>query len=251
MRITSVVVSTLLLIFLVGLASSANPGPSQGRAIVEKMGCAHCHIIEGRGGTVAPPLDGIAAFRDKTYIINRLSGKDVPIYPLPEELMSHIHVPAQDAHSIADYLLTLRKTQFTAADHGSQPEDVPSGSQFQPGPQSESSRLGAQMFKDLGCMACHSVGSMGGHVGPGLAGVGARRSQNYIKSRILSGAVLLPPPGAPGRSKYAMPPQELCEPHLQQLIDFLMTLPPDSQGKPVKQGNKHSGNKQDKPASLR
>lgn len=244
MRITSIVVSTLLLMLPVGLASSANPSRSEGKAVVEKMGCAHCHIIEGSGGTVAPPLDGIAAFRDKTYIINRLRGKDVPGYPLPEELMTHIHVPAQDAQRIADYLLTLKKTQFTAANHDSQPENVPSGSQFQPRPQSESSKVGAQVFSDMGCMACHSVGSVGGHIGPNLAGVCAHRSQNYIKSRILKGAVLLPPPGAPG-GKYAMPPHELCEPHLQQLIDFLMTLPPDVQGKqtPIKPGSKRSNPK--------
>lgn len=228
MRIKSTVVFTLL-ILLIGRTSSAEPNQSDGRSAVEKMGCAHCHIIEGRGGTVAPPLDGIADSRDKTYITNRLQGKDIPSYPLPEELMTHIHVPAQDVQHIADYLLTLKKTQFTVAGHGNQPEEVPSGSQFQPLPQTKSSKAGAQAFKDLGCMACHSVGSIGGNIGPDLAGVCAYRSQNYIKSRILKGAALLPPPGAPG-GKYAMPPHELCEPHLQELLDFLRTLRPKSQG---------------------
>lgn len=184
---------------------------------------------------MAPPLDGIAEFRDKAYITNRLQGKDIPgqkDYPLPEEFMTHVHVPAEDVEHIADYLLTLKKTKVTASGHATQPENVPGGSQFQPLPQSESSRVGAQMSKDLGCMACHSVGPIGGNIGPNLAGVGARRSQNYIENRILKGAVLLPPPGAPG-GKYAMPPNELCGPHLKQLVDFLMTLPPEQpHGKP-------------------
>lgn len=123
---------------------------------------------------MAPPLDGIAAFRDKSYITNRLQGKDVPgqkDYPLPEEFMTHVHVRAEDVELITDYLLTLKKTKFTVSAHATQPESVPGGSQFQPLPQSESSKLGAQISKDLGCMACHSVGPIGGNIGPNFAGI--------------------------------------------------------------------------------
>lgn len=241
MRIARTIVSTLLVILFIGLASSAEPNKSEGRRTVEKLGCVHCHIIEGRGGTVAPPLDGIAAFRDKAYITNRLQGKDIPgykEYPLPEEMMKHIHVRAQDVEQIADYLMTLKKTQFSVTGHGHLPENVPSGSQFQPLPQSESSKVGAQMSKDLGCMACHAVGPIGGTIGPNFAGVGARRSQNYIKDRILNGAILLPPPGAPS-GKYVMQPHELCEPHLKELMDFLLTLPPEPRRKVQNQSTPH------------
>ncbi len=58
----------------------------------------------------------------------------------------------------------------------------PSGYQAKaPTPQS---RRGEEDFKQLNCMACHSIHNTGGVIGPLLDGVGARRSSEYLYAHL-------------------------------------------------------------------
>lgn len=228
------------ILVLCGAVAQAKPGDSsastariaKGRTLAVKMGCGNCHITEGSGGAIGPPLDGIAAFCDRDYIVKKLTQK-VPLppssYPVPEQLMQHVHVAPGDASLLTDYLLSLKKTALASKEHEALDDDAaPQGSQFVPLPKSESTRQGAEIFARSGCMTCHAIGPIGGRSAPNLAGVGARRSRRFIEHRILHGAIVLPEPGKAG-GKVAMPPQQICEHHLKELADFLLSLPP--QGK--------------------
>ncbi len=39
---------------------------------------------------------------------------------------------------------------------------------------------GNQLFKDLGCVGCHTIGGEGGNIGPELVGVGSRRNAQWL-----------------------------------------------------------------------
>ena len=202
---------------------------SQGEILVNKNACKNCHLIGGSGSNLGPPLDGISKHRNKKYIEEMLrSNKRKPIvgsYPIPASLMAHVHTSAPEASSIADYLLGLPEIKYKVNGHDSPiPTSAPAGSHYKPEPTSSSSKEGLALFKSKSCIACHSVGSIGGHLGPDLAGVGARRSRAYIIDRISKGAVLLPQPGqASGRQ--LMPPSKLSDREKGNLTNWLLTLP--------------------------
>jgi mono/diheme cytochrome c family protein len=207
--------------------SMAKPSES-GADLVDRHGCKSCHVIEGSGSFVAPPLGG--TFKTKDEIVVKLSQskpqKRLP-YALPLELMSHVRVSKGDAKLIADYLTTLPVDNLAISGHGDAvvvPPQSPAGSRFAPQAKSASSERGLKLFKDKGCIACHAVGSLGGTVGPNLGGIGARRSRNYIASRISTGAVFLPKPGQ-ASAGFTMPPAKLTPDEIEDLTNWLMTLP--------------------------
>ena len=44
------------------------------------------------------------------------------------------------------------------------------------------------LFRAAGCVGCHKIGAEGGNVGPDLSHVGARRSAESIRTKILDPA---------------------------------------------------------------
>lgn len=235
--IVLILVSSLFLPLAAGNAAPAGFSRDAGKKLMERYGCNHCHIVAGSGGTVAPPLDGIADYCSKEQIVARLVKK---VHPsglqgvIPDSLMNHVHVAPRDAQLIADYVLTLKKNDRLQRGHGRltdqatvDQESLPQGTQFVPLPKSASTEKGGRLYWMMGCIACHSIGPVGGQIGPNLAGIGARRSKQFIQNRILSGATVLPEPGKSSK-EFAMPPQEICPEHAQKLTEFLLTLPPEA-----------------------
>lgn len=235
-RQTLVILWALLSTTAHALGAYASDTKMPGKALIDKNGCTHCHIVGGDGGTVAPPLDGIAQHRDKKYIIGRLENKTIEQhvhapYPLPPQLMQHVKVGPADAKLIADYLLSLpdREAQLKAHGEGIG-ETTPAGSHFTPLKPNASTRRGALLYVDRGCAACHSISSVGGHLAPDLSGVGVRRSRAFIENRIANGAILITPPNVPN-THFAMPPHTLSATQVHELTNFLLTLPPEKAGK--------------------
>ncbi len=224
--------SFLIVLFAMVCTCSILPALSQssdGKKLLIKHACANCHLIEGQGGFIGPPLDGIGAHRDENYIIYKLTVRPLPrrkkLFPVPYELMSHVHVPDADAASIAKYLRSLPAKTYQVQGHGKvSPDEVPAGSAFRPDKESASSKKGMQLFREKGCFACHSVGGLGGTKGPSLQGVGARRSRKFISNRIVSGAVILPEPTEKSGT-VSMPALKLSDAEIKSITDWLMTLP--------------------------
>ncbi|MBY0357284.1 MAG: cytochrome c [Candidatus Obscuribacterales bacterium] len=216
--------------FLFGFQGVEAESPSA-LALIDKYGCRHCHIIDGVGSTLGPPLDGIGKYRGHSYIEGRIKISKIRKkldYPVPGDLMMHVHVGDKDAKLISDYLISLRAKEIRIKGHS---DDVsmalPQGSQFSPLKESDSTIRGLKLFKQNNCVACHALGKIGGHIGPDLAGVGARRSRNFIQNRISAGAIILPQPGQSG-DKYAMPPAKLSAAEIEDVTNWLLTLPPDT-----------------------
>ena len=78
-----------------------------GRQLVGAQGCGSCHVISGQGGSVGPPLDGIANRRSAAYVhsyIENPKGLN-PNAIMPAFLPPLSHEQVED---ITQYLLTVR-----------------------------------------------------------------------------------------------------------------------------------------------
>jgi nitric oxide reductase subunit C len=215
---------TFVLLFFapaIALAESAEE-------IIDKAGCRHCHLIKGNGAVVAPPLDGINRFITEAHIKQKLLSPKLPTnkpYPVPEDLMSHTHLNESDAQKVAKYLIALPVGKMTISDHQGNVSVAPPGSSFIPEKESKSSARGEKLFLKNGCIACHAIGPAGGKIGPNLAGVGGRRTRQYIEERIKKGALILPRPDE-SSGKLAMPRSKLSASDIADLTNWLRTLPP-------------------------
>lgn len=236
-------VSLLSLLMLTGALAAEAKAPASrtirtsGRKLTASMNCKSCHIIEGDGGLIGPPLDGIGQYRTIDEIFRRLSsGKGKSKLPprfTVAELMTHVRLPQSQAQSIAIYLSNLPEctVKWDLKGHEPAPSDeIPPGFHFKPRQTDASSDQGKELYLTHGCAACHTIGSSGGRTGPNLEGVGARYSRTFIESRIASGAIYAAARKGKGMdryapSKFAMPPTEIPEKEVKLITDFLLTLP--------------------------
>ena len=79
-------------------------------------------------------------------------------------------------------------------------------------------RIGAKIFRQAGCIACHKVNGQGGPSGPDLTRVGAvRTEQAWLRSFLKDPAVVVP--GS------RMPPfDDLTEDEVRSLTAYLLSL---------------------------
>lgn len=168
-----------------------------GKALFEKNNCQNCHSISEKGGCLAPPLDGIGAYRGRPYIIARITLGDKFIKDFArrykdEELMPHPRLPLKESTVIADYLLSLSSPETGYKVYGHSREESSEEKLTNPLPPSDKklpgdlalSEEGRNKFLQSGCLACHSIGNLGGRLAPNLAGIGSRRTIDSIESRI-------------------------------------------------------------------
>lgn len=122
--------------------------------------CAGCHGPSGDGGKGAnlgqAQLPRAADDRSLYTVIR---------YGIPETEMPATLLSAQEVWQVAAYVRTL--------------------SGMQKRPVSGDAARGSQIFKNKGgCLACHSLGTAGGRLGPALMDVAIRRSATYIRRKI-------------------------------------------------------------------
>lgn len=214
---------------------AASAESERGQTLYATLNCASCHAIGGTGGRIGPPLDGVGARRDATFLGDHLTNPDEHARRLPEahanmaNRMPHPHLTSDEVRAMVAYLLTLPEPPegFVVASHGA-PGALASdaaASGFVPADETDSARAGRKLYFDLGCAACHTIEGKGGQFGPPLDGIGARRSRRFIAGHIAN-----PPQHSqefPGEhaSEAMMPPTEATPDQIEQIADFLMTLP--------------------------
>ena len=78
-----------------------------GRQLVAAQGCGSCHVINGEGGTLGPPLDGIAERRGPAYVHSYIESPRSlnPNATMPAFLPPLTHEQVED---VTQYLLALR-----------------------------------------------------------------------------------------------------------------------------------------------
>lgn len=204
---------------------------ARGKTIFEKNGCSNCHLVNDVGGCLAPPLNGISDTRNKRFIVARLSDapKDKEVFYKDyafAELFEHIRVSHSDANYLAAYLLSLKEhpSPKLVIPHGSDvlvvdsatPAGIPKSDLL-----SSNARAGKELFFDKGCSACHSIGNLGGHIGPSLDSIALVHSRQWILNKIESAGKV----SESGDKKQAMPQIKATKEEMGQIVDFLLSIP--------------------------
>lgn len=208
----------------------------KGMKLFGEKKCALCHSIGGYGGCLGPLLDGVGARRSKEYLLARITDTDEQIERFEEltgglpELMPHIRMSPADSAPIVAYLLTLPEPSggFEVTGH---PEDTsvdstPVAESFTPAAGSQSSERGRKLYQSNGCAGCHAIGNVGGQFAPPLDGIGSRRTRESIVNKITSGELQITAVSGEKRPvRFMMPPANLSGEEIEQITDFLLTLP--------------------------
>lgn len=220
--------------FLPNLASAKESELESGKKLFAENNCQVCHVAEDRGGCLAPPLDGLREYRSRAYVIGRITMGDKFLKqpPLNKELMPHPRLPLTKSAKIASYILSLKAPPGGYKVYGHDANDKLKSEEKVAAPfnevKSEKAKplpaeyanleKGRKIFLSAGCLACHSVGGLGGRFAPDLKDIGGRRTTDYIQ-RKLSNASL-----KSGEELMSMPPSHLSKEEIEQLSAFLSTL---------------------------
>ena len=151
---------------LVGFLYTLNyfdpPGnAAEGRRLFTEKRCILCHQVGGTGGVVGPSLEGLRQFASPIFIASAMWNHG----PQMAEKMKEkgIERPTFTGQELRDLIAFLAPA--TAG-----PQEGPL--YVLPG----RPEVGRQLFGEKSCIQCHSVGGVGGKVGPDLVEMGARRS---------------------------------------------------------------------------
>lgn len=196
----------------------------EGRLLYRQLNCMQCHAIAGIGGELGPPLDGIGAYRGKTWLTAHLSDPDRVYKSFPtilkerSNIMPHPGLMSREAEQISDYLLTLAepKEGFSITHHRLKKSSSEISKSWTPNEPSQASRRGRELFFGLGCAACHSLDGSKDRFGPDLAGIGSRLSEKDLEE-ILSGSV--------ASSIMRKQAKGLAKAELDDIQAYLLTLP--------------------------
>jgi len=132
-----------------------------GKRLFTEKRCVACHQVGGTGGVVGPNLDHLAQFRSPIYVATAMWNHG----PQMAEVMKEkgIERPGFTGPELRDLIAFLAPA--TAG-----PQEGPL--YVLPG----RAELGRQLFSEKNCIQCHSVGGVGGKVGPELVELASRRS---------------------------------------------------------------------------
>ena len=120
--------------------------PLAGRSVFSDKGCIKCHSVWSQGGTLGPDLA-----RSKTGLsVLQLAGvlwnhSPAMIEKMRERRIARPTLNTQEMSNLAAFLYFL--------DYFDAPGNADKGQ---------------AVFAEKGCVKCHTVGGMGGHVGPAL-----------------------------------------------------------------------------------
>lgn len=95
-----------------------------GKKLILANQCNMCHLIEGKGGCLAPPFDGIGARRSRSFLLSRITDEDAEEKKFIDnygsgELFPHVRVPRSQSTKIVAFLYTLpeQKQAFKMVGH--------------------------------------------------------------------------------------------------------------------------------------
>jgi mono/diheme cytochrome c family protein len=151
---------------LVGFLYTLNyfdaPGnPTVGRRLFTDKKCIICHQVGGTGGVVGPNLDSLTQFASPIYVASAMWNHG----PAMAEAMKAkgVERPTFTGQELRDLVALL------APATGGAPEGPLYVLPGRPA-------LGRELFVEKKCVRCHSVGGVGGTLGPDLVALGVRRS---------------------------------------------------------------------------
>ncbi|MBL9175907.1 MAG: cytochrome c [Verrucomicrobiales bacterium] len=195
----------------------------RGKRLWEANNCMGCHTLFGEGAYYAPELTQVVERRGKPWI--RLFLKDPEkMFPGERRMVNYRFTDAQTEDVIAflDWCGHVNLQGF--------PPKPPLRDLLRPAAVTASGTAASQpeLFRTI-CIACHSVGGVGGVVGPALDEVYRRKTRDEMLVWIADPQKLKP--GTP------MPVIEMTDAQRAEIVDYLLDLagrtPPPANGRPT------------------
>jgi ubiquinol-cytochrome c reductase cytochrome b subunit len=90
---------------IVNAPAVVSPSVLAGRIIYDKNGCAACHSIHGKGGSLAPELTHVGSQRDPDWLMRHF--KD-PQTVSPGSIMPKVTVSDKELKELTDYMASLK-----------------------------------------------------------------------------------------------------------------------------------------------
>ncbi len=174
------------------------PELAEGRRLFETHGCRGCHKLNGVGGSIGPDLTEEGANHRQPEWLKRhfLDPNSVS----PNSPMPNFHFKQEQARALTFFMLSLTSEQMGA--YYSSVRLIPSPD------------VGRKLFTEKNCIACHSIGGVGGRAdSPDLAGVSKRHSMGWLDEQLVNPDMI-----SPGSS---MPAYDLDSNERKALIGFL------------------------------
>ena len=140
----------------------------------QKYNCNDCHTILGIGGYYAPDVTKVKSYRDDDWL-HRFLKDPARVWPAARK-MPNLHLEEEEIDGLVHFL-----TWVNGIDTNNWPPQPMVVSAQNP---SRQASHGEELFKSLGCPACHSIGGIGGKVGPDLTRVGSSRTREWIEEQI-------------------------------------------------------------------
>ena len=173
--------------------------------VYERYKCDVCHRFNGYGGDLAPDLSYEGSRAQRQWLIEFLKSPQT-LRPMLTLRMPQFNMTDREASILADYIgMVLQNPTVNLA--GVDPK------QFTP----ELAAKGRQLYDvKYQCQACHTIGSVGGYVGPNLNNVGNWMTPAWIEAWLKNPQAL-----APGTIE---PRRAFTDDEIKALTAYLMTL---------------------------
>jgi mono/diheme cytochrome c family protein len=137
--------------------------------LIEDMRCVSCHLINGRGGDMAPELTFEGTSVQRTWLVNFLKNPGT-LRPSLIRRMPRFNMTDAEANTLADYILAVYQTPAFDPEGPSQssPAEVEHGKEL--------------FYGKYACVSCHIVdpNQDKGYIGPTLTHVGSRLTAAWI-----------------------------------------------------------------------
>ncbi len=206
---------------------------SQGKNIFVAK-CQNCHSDGKSGGCLGPVLAGESGRRTRAFVLDRITDSEQARSRFAREynaseLMPHLRVKNDDAKRLATYVLSLPAPgEVEVRGHGHL-TDTPSGAAvtFSRLKLSTSTESGKKLLWEKGCLACHSIGGVGGTYAPPFDRIGSRQTQAWINEKISTAQLYAPQENQldeySGRA-LTMPPISISKSEIGDIAAFLSSL---------------------------
>lgn len=180
-----------------------------GKMIWEKNNCMGCHTLFGEGAYYAPELTKVVDRRGVAWL--KLFLKDPEKMFPNERKMVNYHFDDKQIDEVIAFLDWCGKVDLNGFPAKPPLKDLIA-------PVVITGNSGAEqpvMFKTI-CIACHSVGGVGGVVGPPLDAIGQQKDRAALKEWISN-----PQKIKPGT---AMPLIPMTDEQLNEVVNYLLSL---------------------------
>jgi mono/diheme cytochrome c family protein len=142
------------------------PGDSvRGKLLFADKGCSKCHAVGGGGASVGPALDKYKQLASPLFLARAMWSRG----PAMAKKMAELRVARPELRG-ADLADILAYIQSASTDGSTEKVYMVPGSPAR----------GETVFAEKGCVKCHAVRGVGGHVGPDLGTSGLHKSVTEI-----------------------------------------------------------------------